>query len=302
MSNEHISADFPYESNYIDVYGSRMHYIEQGEGDPILFLHSVPVSSYVWRNVIPHIATLGRCIAPDLIGLGKSDKPNIEYTIDDHIKYINKFIETLKLKRITLVIHGWGSIIGFDYAMKHENNCKGLVFYEAYIRSFNEDDVSLPFQEQMYLLQEQQEDATYDILMNGSEFIDKVLPQAMLRTLSKEEMSHYREPFLINGSEKPLLKYLEELMHEGSRVNKIIREYSEKLKKSQLPKLMLYSVPGFITTIATVMWAKENLPNLEINEVGEALHYAQESNPVLMGEIISIWLQGIEQQITSGER
>src|SRR5258707_79307 len=120
MVKENIPSNFPYTSQYVDVYGSKMHYFEQGEGDPILFLHGIPTSSYLWRNVIPHISTLGRCIAPDLIGMGKSDKPDIEYSLSDHIKYIEKFIDTLKLKNLTLVLHGWGSIIGFNYAIRNE--------------------------------------------------------------------------------------------------------------------------------------------------------------------------------------
>lgn len=294
MVAEKVSADFPYASHYVEVLGSKMHYIEEGNGDPILFLHGMPTSSYVWRNVIPHLATLGRCIAPDLIGMGRSDKPDIEYSIFDHIKYIEKFIETLNLKHITLVMHGWGSVIGFDYAMHHEDNCKGLVFYEAYLRSFHEDDISLPLQEQLHTLIDQSE--IYDFVINGSYFVDKVLPQAMIRSLTAKEMSYYREPFLKEKSGKPLYQYLKELpTGKNSQVEKLIADYSRKLTQSTLPKLMLYSIPGFVTTIATAVWAKENLPNLEIIDVGEELHYAQESNPFLMGEAISIWLQGIEQ-------
>src|SRR5689334_16406101 len=99
MSNK-ISTDFPYQSHYIEINNSKIHYIEEGKGDPILFLHGIPTSSYVWRNIIPHLATLGRCIAPDLIGMGKSDKPPIEYSIFDHINYIEKFIEKQNLKNI----------------------------------------------------------------------------------------------------------------------------------------------------------------------------------------------------------
>lgn len=295
MTPEKISADFPYTSNYLEVYGSKMHYIEQGSGDPILFLHGMPTSSYLWRNIIPHLATLGRCIAPDLIGMGKSDKPDIAYSITDHIKYIEQLIETLHLKNITFIMHGWGSIIGFDYAMRHENNCKGLVFYESYLRPFTDNDVSLPLQEQLYSLTAQED--MYDLVVNGSYFVDKVLPQAMMRSLSQEEISHYREPFLKEQSGKALFQYLQELPtgKNNNQVEKIIAEYSKKLTTSTLPKLMLYSVPGFVTTIATAMWAKENLPNLEIVDVGEELHYAQESNPFLMGEAISIWMQGVEQ-------
>jgi haloalkane dehalogenase len=295
MTQEIIPVDFPYSSQYVDVYGSKMHYIEQGTGDPILFLHGMPTSAYVWRNIIPHLATLGRCIAVDLIGMGKSDKPDIEYTISDHIKYVEKFIETLGLKRVTLVMHGWGSVIGFHYAMHHEKNCKALVFYEAFLRPLNGDELSLPFQEQLLSLQNQE--SHYDLIMNGSYFVDKVLPQGMLRQLTDEEMNYYREPFLKEGSGKPLKQYLHELPcgDQKGKVDKVIADYSKKLTKSSLPKLLLYSVPGFITTIATVMWAKEHLSNLEMVDVGEALHFAQESNPVLMGEAISIWLQGVEQ-------
>ena len=126
-----ISADFPFSPNCVDVGGSRMHYVDEGEGDPILFLHGNPTSSYLWRNIIPHTAPLGRCLAPDLIGMGKSDKPDIDYGFFDHVKYIEGFIEALGLKNITLVVHDWGSALGFHYARRHEGNVKGLAFMEA---------------------------------------------------------------------------------------------------------------------------------------------------------------------------
>lgn len=294
-----IPSEFPYESKYVDVYNSKIHYIEHGTGNPILLLHDLPASSYVWRNIIPYLATLGRCIAPDLIGLGKSDKPNIQYTVFDHIKYIDKFIETLQLKNLTIIMHGWGSVIGFDYAMRNEKNCNGLVFYESYLRPFNGDDISLPFQEQLNTLRQQEQ--SYEFLANGIKFVDQVLAQEMIRTLNDDEMKYYQSPFLKEGSAKPLQQFLQDIPinNKNDEVIDLISNYSKKLTQSNLPKLMLYSIPGFVTTIATVVWAKEHLPRLEIVEVGEELHYAQESNPFLMGEAISIWLQGIEQQTTA---
>lgn len=298
MTHTQISAAFPFKSNYIEVNGAKMHYIQEGTGNPILFLHGMPASSYVWRNIIPHLAPLGRCIAPDLIGMGKSDKPDIEYSVFDHIQYIEKFIENLNLKNITLVMHGWGSVIGFDYAMRHPDNCRALIFYEGYIRPLNSDDFSLPLQEQLHTLESNAD--IHNLIMNGTYYIDKVLPQEMLRSLTEEELQYYRAPFLTKNSGKPLQQYLKELprLDRTDKVDHLIAEYSRKLMASNLPKLMLYSVPGFITTIATAVWAKEHLPNLEMVDVGEELHYAQESEPTLMGETMSVWLQGIEQQVT----
>jgi haloalkane dehalogenase len=273
----------------VDILGSSMHYLEAGEGEPILFLHGIPMSSHVWRNIIPHLARLGRCIAPDLIGFGQSAHPDIAYTLQDHITYIEKFIATLGLKHITLIMHGWGSVIGFDYAMRHESNCKGLAFYEAFLRSLEPNDAALPFQEQIESWQE--------IMMNGPAMIDKIISPLTIHDLSEEDLEVYRQPFVKKDSGKPLAQYLKELPNgkQESDIDDLIANYTKKLTRSKLPKLMLYSVPGFVTTIATVMWAKKHLPNLEIADVGEELHLAQESNPELIGETISVWLQSVEQ-------
>lgn len=295
MINERISDRLSYPSKHVEVYGSKIHYVEAGAGDPILFLHGIPTSCYLWRNIIPHLAPLGWCIAPDLVGCGWSDKPDIDYSIQDHIKYMDQFIEALQLKNVTLVMHGWGSVIGLDYAMRHEKNCKGLVFYEAFLRPIHGDDISLPLQEQLISLKDQE--SISDAAVNGATFIDRILTQDVMRHLTEEEMNNYRQPFLKDGAVKPILQYLKELpLGDGkSMIDELIAQYSRKLTQSRLPKLLLYSVPGFITTIATVIWAKENLPNLEIVDIGEELHLAQESCPQLIGETISVWLQGIEQ-------
>lgn len=274
-------------SHYANVLGAKMHYIEQGKGMPIVLLHGLPGSSYTWRHIIPYLSPLGRCIAPDLIGMAQSEKPNIAYSIEDHINYLSEFIKALDLKQFILVMHGWGSILGLHYAMAHEDRCKGLVFYESYLRPVTGDAFSLPLQEQVSIVEEHH--------LDGMEFINKILPQAMIKPLPEKELEHYRKPM----AEKLLQTYLKELPRGTgeSKLDKIIAQYSEKLIHSYTPKLLLYSVPGFVTTMATVVWAKENLHNLEIAEVGEELHYAQESNPTLMGETISIWLQGIEVSV-----
>lgn len=297
MSNERISTECLIPSKYLDVQGAQMHYLESGQGNPILFLHGVPTSSFVWRNIIPHLAKLGRCIAPDLIGFGKSDKPEIAYSITDHIDYVTAFIEQLDLKNITLVMHGWGSVVGLHYAMVHQDRVKGLVFYEAFLRNEGRQDLSLPYQEHLSIFS--QDDALADLNSDGASFVDKILSQNIMRQLTATEKQAYLKSFQCEGAGKPVATYLRELPRgdNNGKVDRIIAEYSEKLQKSTIPKLLLYSVPGFITTIATAMWAKEHLPNLEITDIGEELHLAQESYPGLIGDTISAWMQAVEQQV-----
>ena len=128
LESQDLLAELPYTYQFVDILQSKMAYIEQGQGDPILFIHGVPTSSYLWRNVIPHVATVGRCIAPDLIGFGQSGKPDIDYSIQDHLAYLTAFIDALDLRNITLVLHGWGSLFGFAYAMQHPKRIKALAF------------------------------------------------------------------------------------------------------------------------------------------------------------------------------
>jgi haloalkane dehalogenase len=128
-----ISAEMPYETQFIEVLGSKMAYVEAGEGDPILFLHGNPTSKYLWRNVMPWLEGQGHVIALDLIGMGESDKPDIGYTFAEHSEYLDGFIEALGLEQITLVIHDWGSGLGFDYAQRHPDNVKGIAFMEAVV-------------------------------------------------------------------------------------------------------------------------------------------------------------------------
>jgi haloalkane dehalogenase len=299
-----ISSAFPYQSKYLEVFGSKIHYIDEGEGNPIVFLHGIPTSSYLWRNIIPYLSGSARCIVPDLIGMGKSGKPDIEYRIFDHIRYIEAFINQLNLKNITFLLHDWGSVIGFDYAMRNKNKVKGLAFLEAHIRPVMDwSMVSLPVQELSTILHTP--DGGYDVIMNSNYFVNKVLPHGCLRKLSDEEMKHYREPFDTPESCKPLWQYLQDLpLGDGPKdVVELITNYSQQLQKSQIPKLMMYAVPGFITTISTVQWARQHLPNLSLVDIGDALHYAQETNPDTIGMELKNWfldsVQSKERMTTS---
>ncbi|MCB1828547.1 MAG: alpha/beta fold hydrolase, partial [Coxiellaceae bacterium] len=219
-----------------------------------------------------------------------SDKPDIEYSIFDHIRYVEAFIAKLGLKNITLVLHGWGSVIGFHYAMEHQENVKGIAFYESHVRAtISWDMLSLPVQQMASIFTDQ--DTSYREVMVNNFFINTALPTGILRQLTDEEMKHYAEPFKTKASRKPLMTYVQELP-VGSiddDVMALIRAYSAKLKESTIPKLMFYAVPGFITTIENVQWAKENFPNLELKDLGEALHFIQETNPLLFAHELDEW-------------
>jgi len=285
-----ISAECNYASHFASVDQSKIHYIEDGQGDPVVFLHGMPTSSYLWRNIIPSLADEARCIAPDLIGMGNSDKPDIDYTVFEHIRYIDGFIETLNLKNITLVLHGWGSVIGFDYARRHPNNVKALAFFESHVRPITDwDKLSLPVQQLMNLLH--RPGASYQAVVEENYLVDKLLPNGVLRPLTSEELAHYRKPFETPESRKPLWQYVQDLpLGEGeTEVVKLIERYSEWLQKAPQPKLMLYAIPGFITTIETVQWAKDHLPNLTLIELQDALHFAQESMPDIFSHALREW-------------
>lgn len=277
-------------SQKVEVLGAKIHYLEAGQGDPILFIHGMPTSSHLWRKIIPFLSDRARCIAPDLIGMGKSDKPDIEYRIFDHIRYIEKFIEKLELKNITLVLHGWGSVVGFDIASRHPDKIKGLAFYEAYIRP--EDDwkmLSLPVQQFASLLSPP--GASYRAVVEQNYLIEKLLPSGIIQPLLEEDMEAYRAPFPTPESRKPLWQYVQDLpLGNGPEdVVELIRTYSKWLCQTPIPKLMFYAVPGFMTTMDAVQWARTHLKNLTLESVEDGLHFVQEVYPELFGMKLQEW-------------
>lgn len=274
------------------VLGVPMHYMEQGTGDPILFLHGIPTSSYLWRNVTPYLAEEGRCIALDLIGMGGSAKPDIEYTVFDHIRYVEAFIDALQLRNITLVLHAWGSVIGFDIAMRRPELFKGIAFLESQVRPMSEVSmIPLPMQELLALAGP--EEAVKKLILESTFFVDKMIPAGTLHQMGEEEMSHYREPFLQPGTRKPLWQFVVDLPkgNEKTPVVELIARYSSALQQSSIPKLMMYAIPGYNTSIDTVQWVKEHFPNVSIADIDEGFHYPQEYNPEKIGKVLRHWYQ-----------
>lgn len=293
MNEKNISPAFPFESKFVEVNGSKLHYIDEGEGDPILFLHGNPTSSYLWRNIIPHLTPNARCIALDLIGMGKSDKPDIAYTFDNHYDYLEKFIEALNLKNITLVIHDWGSGLGFNYAYKHQNNIKGIAFMEAIFKPVEWDDLPKDFKMIFKMLRTPF--VGWLMVSVANMFVKKMLPDMIVRKLSKEEFDYYKEPYPSIASRKPVRVWPMEIPISGKPKNvyEKVAAYSEWLKQSDVPKLCFYAQPGAIIKKADVEYIKNNFPNTKMVDIGEGLHFIQEDNPHLIGQEIAIWYQAL---------
>lgn len=291
-----VSPEFPFESKYMDVLDSKMHYVEQGKGDPILLLHGNPTSSYLWRNIIPYLSPHSRVIAVDLIGMGKSGKPDIAYRFVDHARYLEAFIKQMNLKNITLVVHDWGSGLGFYYAMRHEDNIKGIAFMEAIIRTATWDDFGII--DEFIFKRFRDPVKGPEWIIEDNFFIEKGIPAFTGRSLSDKEMDVYRSPFLEKKSRKPILVWPNEIPIDGEPADmyQIITEYFMKLQASQVPKLLLWADPGAIIKEDDVETLQKQLPNLETRYIGKGIHYIQEDQPHNIGTALAEWIRKISKR------
>jgi len=287
-----ISSDFPYSSKYIEIDDAKMHYIDEGQGDPILFLHGNPTSMYLWRNVMPFMEKHGRILAVDLVGFGKSTKPDSDYRFQDHTKYIDGFIETLGLKNITLVLHDWGSALGFHYAARHSENIKAISFMEAMVPP------GLPFKSYEAMgriepvFRALRDPVTGPrMLIDQNFFIERMLPGSVMRTLSEKEKDVYRAPFLEEKHRKPILLWPSEIPIGGvpADTDAVMNAYSKWMQETDTPFLLLYASPGSLIPMSAIDWLTQNLKNIETTFVGGGLHYIQEDQPEFIGRAIADW-------------
>jgi haloalkane dehalogenase len=258
-------------------------------------LHGNPTSSYLWRNVLPHLQSLGRCIAPDLIGMGDSDKlPNSgpdSYRFVEHRRYLDALLEALDVRaRVTFVIHDWGSALGFDWANRHREAVKGIAYMEAILvpqRWDHWDKFNM-----RPALQGLRSEAGEEMVLRDNFFIEKILPSAILRTLSDEEMAHYRRPFVEPGEgRRPTLTWPRQIPIEGepADVVAIVTAYGEWLKTSNVPKLFVKAEPGGILSAGPDIDFARRLPaQTEVTVAG--VHYVQEDSPHEIGRAIAGWI------------
>ena len=285
---EPISAEMPYESRFVEVLGSKIHYVEGGQGDPILFLHGNPTSSYLWRNVMPHLEAQGRVIAMDLIGMGGSEKPDIGYRFFDHYAYVEGFIEAMGLANITLVIHDWGSALGFHYASLNEDNIKGVAFMEAIIPSGFLERVP---EEGSLFYRLRHPEIGPKLVLEVNFFVESVLPGAVIRKLTDEEMDHYRAPYPTPESRKPTLVWPNEIpFADGPEDNaEMVRGIGQWLEATEKPLLYLWVKPGAINREGTAEKLEALAKNIETQYVGKGIHFIQEDHPHAIGRAISDW-------------
>ena len=285
-----ISPAFPFESKFIDVHGSTMHYIDVGEGDPILFLHGNPTSSYLWRNIIPHLSGQARCIAVDLIGMGKSDHPDIPYRYDDQYRYLSGFIDALGIgSNLTLVIHDWGSGLGFRWAHEHEQEVRAIAFMEAMIRGLSLND--MPGSLRMAFRMMRAPGSGWLMVSVGNIFLRKMLPDLTHEKMSPEALAYYRSAFPTIASRKAVLQWPREVPLDGAPADnaEVVESYRQWLTRTEVPKLLFYGNNGIAIKEAEVSWCRENLSNLDVVDLGDAIHFVQETHPDTIGTELSKW-------------
>jgi haloalkane dehalogenase len=288
-----FSAEFPYESKFVEVAGHKLHYIDKGTGQTFLFLHGNPTSSYLWRNVMRYVEPSGRVVAVDNIGFGQSDQPQIDYTFQDHYRYIEGFIQALDLKDLILVVHDWGSVLGLNYARENPANVRGVVFMEAIIPpGFPMADLTALGGPQGLFASFRTPDAGKKLLIEENVFIEQLLAGGTLtRQMSQAEVDVYRQPFLDPASRFPIYVWPNELPIAGvpARNVVVVNAVGEWLKTSSLPKLLQYASPGAIVPPSAAEWMAANYRNIETQFVGYGAHYIQEDNPEAIGRGIADW-------------
>ena len=289
MTQETISAIDPYPRKHITVAGAEMAYVDTGVGQPIVFLHGNPTSSYLWRNIIPHLKSQGRCLAPDLMGMGESGSaPSGSYRFADHSSVLDEWFEKMGLTSdVTLVLHDWGSALGFHWAKRHPDRIKGLVYMEAIVRPVTWEEWPEAARQ---VFQGFRSPSGEEMVLEKNVFVERVLPGSVLRGLTEAEMEVYRRPYLEPGeSRRPTLTWPREIPIDGepADVVGIVAEYADWLSQSDVPKLFINAEPGAILTGPQREFCRLWPNQQEVTVKG--IHFIQEDSPAEIGQAITEW-------------
>lgn len=287
-------SEAPLAKQTVDVRGRRMAYHARGEGRPILFLHGNPTSSYLWRDVIPELEGHGRLIAPDLIGMGDSDKlPNPQpdtYRFTTHRDFLDGFISAVigDSEQVALVVHDWGSALGFDWANRHSDRVRGIAYMEAIVRPIAGWEEWSPSATPVF--QGFRSDKGEQMILDRNLFVERVLPGSVLRKLSDAEMAEYRKPFVQREDRWPTLTWPREIPIAGepADVVAIAAAYSQWLATSDMPKLFVNADPGAILIGAPREFCRTWRNQTEVTVPGS--HFIQEDSGAAIGQAIAQWI------------
>ena len=290
MPDYEISAADPHPRTRVPALDVELATVDTGQGDPVVFLHGNPTSSYLWRNVIPHVAGMARCLAPDLVGMGDSDSaPDGSYRLVDHARYLDAWFDALGLtENVTLVCHDWGSPLAFHWAFRHQDRIKGIAYMEAIVRPLAWEEWPGPSRS---LFQSMRSPAGEEIILEKNVFVERILPASVMRGLTDAEMAVYRKRYLTEGeSRRPTLTWPRQIPLDGEPpdVVAIVRDYSEWLSTSDVPKLFVNAEPGTILTGAQREFCRTWPNQTEVTVDG--YHFIQEDSPAEIGQAIAEWL------------
>ncbi len=285
-----IAADMAYPKQYREVFGKRMAYVDVGSGDPIVFLHGNPTSSYLWRNLIPHVQEHGRCIASDLIGMGDSDKiersgPD-SYRFSEHRDYLEELLIDIDANQnVILVVHDWGSALGFDWANRHREAVSGIAYMEAIVRPLTWDEWPAAARS---IFEGFRSDDGEEMILERNLFVERVLPNSIIRELTDAEMNAYRAPFRTAGEDRrPTLTWPRQIPIDGEPedVTLIVSDYAEWLQAANVPKLLINARPGSILVGNQLEFCRGWPNQTEVNVDG--LHFIQEDSPDDIGRAVA---------------
>ena len=291
-----ISSDERYPKKFAEVNGARMAYVEAGTGDPIIFLHGNPTSSYLWRNVIPHVEPIGRCVAPDLIGMGDSDKlansgPE-SYRLAEHQSYLDGLLDALGVSQnVIMVVHDWGGPLGFDWLRRHAEAAKGVAFMETIVTPISWD--GWPKQARQ-VFQGFRSPTGENMVLEKNVFVERVLPGSIIRDLGEAEMAVYRRPYSEPGeARRPTLTWPRQIPIDGEPADVVatVRANNAFLQASKMPKLFVNAKPGAILqgSLADHCRAWPNIS--EVTVAGN--HFVQEDSPDEIGTALAEWISGL---------
>ncbi len=276
------------------INGQTMAYVEMGQGDPIVFLHGNPTSSYLWRNIMPHVRDIGRCLAPDLIGMGDSaklDPPDYRFVV--HRAYLDGLLDALNVKsNVVLVIHDWGSALGFHWAHRHRERVRGIVYMEAVVQPIASWEGWPDAAREIF--QAFRSPAGEEMILENNIFVERVLPGSVVRPLSEEEMAEYRRPFAEKGeARRPTLTWPRQIPIGGepADVTELAAAYAQWMSENEIPKLFINADPGAILTGGNRAFCRKWKNQKEITVKGS--HFIQEDSPHEIGEALAQWIKAL---------